>query len=149
MVFFLGIFGGIFFVPTWSNVVFLFQKGNQGFLWGWWNFKYFFSPRSLGQMIQIDKHVFQMGGKKPPPRMYFVLEKVGFPACHVGFSRGLGKNGKEKPKTLQRKAILYQKTWFLRMVRFSQHVFLWMRGDIRHHPNGASNWLVLFLHQNI
>ena len=28
-------------------------------------FKYFlFSPRILGEMIQIDEHIFQMGGKK-------------------------------------------------------------------------------------
>ena len=33
-------------------------------------FKYFlFSPRSLGETIQFDgPHIFQMGGKKPPPR---------------------------------------------------------------------------------
>ena len=25
-----------------------------------------FSPRSLGEMIQVDEHIFQSGGEKPP-----------------------------------------------------------------------------------
>ena len=29
---------------------------------GWWQLKYvLFSPRKLGEMIQFDEHIFQMG----------------------------------------------------------------------------------------
>ena len=53
-----------------------FPAGFRDGAWGWiyttsrW-FQTCFHPRFLGEMIQLDEQIFQMGGKKPPPRQGF------------------------------------------------------------------------------
>ena len=46
--------------------------------------KNMFTP-ILGEMIQFDEHILQMGGKKPPTRLYNGLYYV---VCHVFFHIG-------------------------------------------------------------